>query len=209
MSCMVSLSFYCIIHQLRPISSHLDPSTSSQPLHCLSPQLWIASSLQKLYILPPALVSILCIDWHTCQFLLSLPISQIMHTHHHTVLWNTGLPRNHLDISNCALLMLMDKHRQPPFDNHQIRLLSAFLNLVSITAKNGIKLPNHYFDDKRIELCYLVNDIGVDIDSLLHFDRYVDRIVAKAYSHIVLLFRCFVSKNLHVFRQATICTSTH
>jgi len=30
-----------------------------------------------------------------------------------------------------------------------------------------------------------VNDIGVDIDLALHFDKHVDRIVAKAYSGIV------------------------
>jgi len=48
-----------------------------------------------------------------------------------------------------------------------------------------------------------VNDIGVDIDSLLHFDKHVDRNNAKAYySSIGLLFRGFVYRNLHVFRQA-------
>jgi len=50
-------------------------------------------------------------------------------------------------------------------------------------------------DDKRIEPCYLVNDISIDIDSLLHFDKHVDRIVAKAYSCIRLLFRGAVSRN--------------
>jgi len=50
----------------------------------------------------------------------------------------------------------------------------------------------------------LVNDIGVDIDLALHFDKHIDRIVAKAYSRIGLLFRGFVSRNLHVFRQAYI-----
>jgi len=60
------------------------------------------------------------------------------------------------------------------------------------------------FDDNRIELCDLANDIGVDIDSVLHFDKHVDRIVAKAYSRIGLLFRGFVSRNMHVFRQAYI-----
>jgi len=29
---------------------------------------------------------------------------------------------------------------------------------------------DYYFDDNRTEPCYLVNDIGVDIDSSLHFD---------------------------------------
>jgi len=42
---------------------------------------------------------------------------------------------------------------------------------------------NYYFDNTRIEPCYLVNDIGVDIDSLLHFDKHnIDLIVAKTYS---------------------------
>ena len=59
----------------------------------------------------------------------------------------------------------------------------------------------YYFDGKRIKSCDLVNDIGVYIDQVLHFDKHIDRIVAKAYSRIGLLFRGFVSRNLHVFRQ--------
>ena len=50
----------------------------------------------------------------------------------------------------------------------------------------------------------MVNDIGVDIDPVLHFDKHIDRIVAKAYSRIGLLLRRFVSRNLRVFRQAYI-----
>jgi len=52
-----------------------------------------------------------------------------------------------------------------------------------------------YFNHICLELCYLVNDIGVDIDSLLLFDKHIDRMVAKAYSCIGLLFRRFVSIN--------------
>ena len=63
-------------------------------------------------------------------------------------------------------------------------------------------LMEYYFDGKRIESCDLVNDIGVDIDPVLHFDKHIDRIVAKAYSRIGLLLRRFVSRNLRVFRQA-------
>ena len=63
---------------------------------------------------------------------------------------------------------------------------------------------NYYFNHIRLDPCLLVNDIGVDIDSFLHFDKHVDRIVAKAYSRIGLLFRGFVSRNLNVFRQAYI-----
>jgi len=46
----------------------------------------------------------------------------------------------------------------------------------------------------------MVNDIGVDIDSLLHFNDYVDRIVAfsRIFSRI---FSRFVSRNLHVLRR--------
>jgi len=54
---------------------------------------------------------------------------------------------------------------------------------------------DYYFDDNRTEPCYLVNAISVDIDSLLHSDKFIDRIVAKAYSHIGLLIRGFVSTN--------------
>ena len=63
---------------------------------------------------------------------------------------------------------------------------------------------NYYFNHIRLDPCLLVNDIGVDIDSILHFDKHVDRIVAKAYSRIGLLFRGFVSRNLNVLRQAYI-----
>jgi len=67
---------------------------------------------------------------------------------------------------------------------------------------------DYYFNHIRLEPCYLINDICVDIDSLglLHFDKHIgiDRIVAKAYSRIGLLFRGFVSRNLHVFRRANI-----
>jgi len=37
---------------------------------------------------------------------------------------------------------------------------------------------DYYFDDNGIEKCYLVNYIRVDTDSLFHFDKHVDRIVA-------------------------------
>jgi len=45
----------------------------------------------------------------------------------------------------------------------------------------------------------LANYIGVDNDSLPHFDKLVDRIVDKAYSRI-----SFVSRNVHAFRQTYI-----
>ena len=41
-------------------------------------------------------------------------------------------------------------------------------------------LMEYYFDGKRVESCNLVNDIGIDIDQVLHFDKHIDRIVAKA-----------------------------
>jgi len=43
----------------------------------------------------------------------------------------------------------------------------------------------------------LLHDIGIDIDSLIHFDTQIYRIVAKAYSRTGLLFRGVVSRNLH------------
>jgi len=65
-------------------------------------------------------------------------------------------------------------------------------------------IVSFYFDGNLIESCDLVNDIGVDIDHALHFGKHIYRIVAKAYSRIGLLFRGFVSRNLHAFRQAYI-----
>jgi len=65
-------------------------------------------------------------------------------------------------------------------------------------------LTDYYFDGNLNKSCDLVNDRGVDIDLALNFDKHIDRIVAKAYSRICLLFRGLVSRNLHVFRQAYI-----
>ena len=62
----------------------------------------------------------------------------------------------------------------------------------------------YYFDGNLMESCDLVNDIGVDVDLFLNFDKHIDRIVAKAYSRIGILFRGFASRNLHVFRQTYI-----
>jgi len=42
-------------------------------------------------------------------------------------------------------------------------------------------LTDYYFVGNLIESCDLVNDIGVDIDLALHFDKHIDRFVAKAY----------------------------
>jgi len=52
----------------------------------------------------------------------------------------------------------------------------------------------------------LVNDLGVNIGSSLHFYKHrpIDRIVAKVYSRIDLLFRIYVSNNFNVFKQAYI-----
>jgi len=52
-------------------------------------------------------------------------------------------------------------------------------------------LIEYYSDDNRLEQCYLVNDIGVDIDSLLHFDKHIDHIVAKAHFRIPLFRQAY------------------
>jgi hypothetical protein len=62
----------------------------------------------------------------------------------------------------------------------------------------------YFFDSKLIEPCHVVNDLGVDFDSSLRFHKHIDRIVAKAYSRIGILFRGFVSRNLPVLKQAYI-----
>ena len=40
----------------------------------------------------------------------------------------------------------------------------------------------YYFDGNRMESCDLVNDIGVDIDPVLHFDKHIDRISQGIFS---------------------------
>jgi len=40
-------------------------------------------------------------------------------------------------------------------------------------------LVAYYVNHIRLESCYLINDIGVDIDSILHFDKHIDRIVPR------------------------------
>jgi len=69
-----------------------------------------------------------------------------------------------------------------------------------IYHKNN-SLTDYYCDGNLIESCDWVTNIGVDIDPALYFDKHIDRIVAKAYFRIYLLFRGFVSHNLYVFRQ--------
>jgi len=49
-----------------------------------------------------------------------------------------------------------------------------------------------------------VNDIGVDIDAMPHFDKHIDRISATTYFRVGLLFRRLASRNLHDLRQAYI-----
>jgi len=67
---------------------------------------------------------------------------------------------------------------------------------------------DYYFNHIRLEPCNLVNDIGVDIDSLL-FHKHIDLMVAKAYSRTKLLFRGFVSRNLHVLGELTLRILDH
>ena len=43
-------------------------------------------------------------------------------------------------------------------------------------------LMKYYFGGNRIEPCYVINDIGVDVDSLLHLDEHTDSIVAQPCS---------------------------
>jgi len=63
---------------------------------------------------------------------------------------------------------------------------------------------DNFFCGNLNESCDLVDDIGFDIDLVLHFDNHIDRFAAKTYSRICVLVRGFVSRNLHVFRQAYI-----
>jgi len=60
---------------------------------------------------------------------------------------------------------------------------------------------DNYFDGNLIESCDMVNGIGVDINLAQHFGKHIDRIIATAYSRIHLIFRCFVSRNLHALRS--------
>jgi len=47
-----------------------------------------------------------------------------------------------------------------------------------------------------------VCDLGVDVDSSLKFDGHINRIVAKAYSRIGILFRGFFSRDIAFLRKA-------
>jgi len=44
-----------------------------------------------------------------------------------------------------------------------------------------------------------VCDLGVDVDSSLKFDGHINRIVAKAYSRIGIVFRGFFSRDIAFF----------
>lgn len=45
-----------------------------------------------------------------------------------------------------------------------------------------------------------VCDLGVDVDSSLKFDGHINRIVAKAYSRIGILFRGFFNRDIAFYR---------
>ena len=45
-------------------------------------------------------------------------------------------------------------------------------------------------------------DLGVIVDSLLSFDGHVDSIVNRAYIRIGILFKGFVTRDVHVLKQA-------
>ena len=45
-------------------------------------------------------------------------------------------------------------------------------------------------------------DLGVDVDSSLKYDGHINRIVAKAYSRIGILFRGFFNRNIIWFFYA-------
>jgi len=60
----------------------------------------------------------------------------------------------------------------------QLKVYVSKYHILHLHKNN--QLMDNYFNHKRLEPCYLINDIGVDIDSLLHFDKHIDRIVAKA-----------------------------
>ena len=47
-----------------------------------------------------------------------------------------------------------------------------------------------------------VCDLGVDVDSSLKYDGHINRIVAKAYSRIGIMFHGFFNRNMVFLRKA-------
>jgi len=79
------------------------------------------------------------------------------------------------------------------FNDWQLKVNVSKCHILHL-HKNNL-LMDYYFNLIRLEPCYLVHDIGLDIDSLLCFDKHIYRIiVAKAYSRIGIIFRGFVSR---------------
>jgi len=63
---------------------------------------------------------------------------------------------------------------------------------------------DYYFDENHIEPCHFVNDIDIDIDSLLHFDKHKDRIVPRLILILDYYLEALFWEILHVLRQAYI-----
>jgi len=78
---------------------------------------------------------------------------------------------------SCAL----DGLPTPQLKVFVVHLTAPFLCELYNSSLSTASIPAAF---NLIESSDLANDVGVDIDLALHFDKHIDRIVAKAYSRI-------------------------
>ena len=89
---------------------------------------------------------------------------------HYTSLISTDDSNNLQDVLSSLLVWSKD---------WQLEVNASKSHVLHLHKNNP--LMEYYFDDKRVESRDLVNDIGIDIDQVLHFDKHIDRVVARAY----------------------------
>ena len=68
----------------------------------------------------------------------------------------------------------------------------------------GKKNPKHEYSINNVVIRTVesARDLGVIVDSLLSFDGHIDSIVKRAYIRIGILFKGFVTRDVHVLKQA-------
>jgi ribonuclease P/MRP protein subunit RPP40 len=84
------------------------------------------------------------------------------------------------------------------------QLKISFKKCVSLLINRMGSEPNSALTLGKNELARVdeVKDLGVTIDGKLKFPSHINRIVAKAFSRVNLIFKCFISKDIATLVRA-------
>ena len=67
---------------------------------------------------------------------------------------------------------------------------------------HGNPESGYFIDNVPLSSVNLIRDLGVSYDSNLYFSQYIDKIVAKAYQRINLVFRTFHYRGHRILKLA-------